>query len=367
MKYNQIILYFLVLTTQQSLFAKYSFKYLGTQNIASDFKYKDILFGGISGMAYLKDDVFLAVSDDRSSKGPSRFYHLQFSRKELKFEVVQQTFLKKKNGENYKKSEIDNEGIALLKNKNILISSEGDNRDNKGIPPAVKEYDINGSFIKDWPVAQEYLHTKKTGVRFNLGLESLTSIVVGDNEFAFTLNEEPLYQDFKTINKDMNERFNRLTKYKNGEIEGVYLVKLSAIPNPNNYKALSGVNGQVELIALSENKLIMMERAFLRNSLENIIRLYEIDITNADKVKRSIISKKQLANIKHTKKELIYDLKEIIPQMHAPFNSLDNMEALTLVRDYFNKDSHLLVISSDNNFSNRQRSLFIFFELKIEN
>ena len=60
------------------IFNKISIEYIGAYQIPNDFKVKDTLVGGLSGLTYdRRQDQFYAISDDRGDQSPARFYTLK--------------------------------------------------------------------------------------------------------------------------------------------------------------------------------------------------------------------------------------------------------------------------------------------------
>jgi hypothetical protein len=187
---------------------------LGRQAIAG------VPVGGLSALAYDRSrDRFLALSDDRSDRGPARFYTLAMeldrgpgsddgSPKIRRVEVESVTALGDRNGQPFPAGSIDPEGLALAPSQTLFISSEGDTRN--GIDPFIGEFDRNtGQLLKTLPLPPYYLPNKDDadpeapprGVLNNLGFESLTVWPPGDRAAAvepfrlFTATESNLAQD----------------------------------------------------------------------------------------------------------------------------------------------------------------------------
>jgi hypothetical protein len=92
------------------IFNKVSIEYIGEYQLPNDFKVKDTLVGGLSGLTYDRQrEVFYAVSDDRGEKAPARFYTLKLdldttNPQQVKFNKVKisdVTLLKQATGATY--------------------------------------------------------------------------------------------------------------------------------------------------------------------------------------------------------------------------------------------------------------------------
>ncbi|MFS8119729.1 MAG: esterase-like activity of phytase family protein, partial [Microcoleus sp.] len=87
--------------------------------------------GGLSGITYDSDkQVYYAISDDRSSKAPARFYSLKIDLQSGKLEKEQVAFtgvttLLDENGKSFPELSLDPEGITFTGNS-VFVSSEGD-------------------------------------------------------------------------------------------------------------------------------------------------------------------------------------------------------------------------------------------------
>ena len=131
-------------------------------------KFEDTPIGGLSGLAYDRiNDIFYAISDDRSEFSPARFYALKLKFSPQKeqpnlenVEVIGVDFLKNKSGNTYPNGEVDPEGIALTGDRTVLISSEGVT--SRGIPPFIDEFDLlSGKWVRSLPIPQRYLKEPK--------------------------------------------------------------------------------------------------------------------------------------------------------------------------------------------------------------
>ncbi|MGO7205612.1 esterase-like activity of phytase family protein, partial [Rhizobium ruizarguesonis] len=108
-----------------------SLSYLGEFVIPTGHMENGVEFGGISGLDFdAATGHYLAISDDRSERGPARFYELNvdLDASGLKsVSVVKQVTLKDKNGEPFAARTVDPESIRFGKD-GIYWGSEGDGK-----------------------------------------------------------------------------------------------------------------------------------------------------------------------------------------------------------------------------------------------
>jgi hypothetical protein len=166
--------------------------------------------GGLSGITYDRvRDVFYAVSDDRSSYAPARFYTLKLVAEKrpnnlpkfIDMRVIGMTTIRDKNGNPYPLGAIDCEGISLTSRGTIVISSEGDRGavvKNTSINPFVGEFNLQtGKLIQYLTIPTRYLPDieKQRGIQNNMGFESLSVAPAPEPINLFTATEANLVQD----------------------------------------------------------------------------------------------------------------------------------------------------------------------------
>ena len=180
--------------------------------------------GGLSALVYDRPrDRFLALSDDRASRGPARFYTLAMSIgrdpsdpaasaiQAIRIEGV--TSLTDADGAPFSAGSIDPEGLALSPRNTVFVSSEGDV--SQAIAPFIGEFDREtGRLLQTLPVPSYYLpptaderaaepDLPPRGILNNLGFESLTAspnsaLASSVEPFRiFTATESNLAQDLE--------------------------------------------------------------------------------------------------------------------------------------------------------------------------
>lgn len=349
---------------------------VGSATISTGFIFQGMEFGGISGITYNPEQqLYYGISDDRGNKAPARFYTLKIKPKlgsnekekraqptqqiianNLDIEMINVTKLLDKNGRQFPEFSTDTEGIAF-NNNSVFISSEGDV--SRGIDPFIKEFDLTGKEIKSIPIPEKFRpnNPQTQGVRNNLSLENLS--ITSDGKYLFTANENALFQDGEIAGINNNSpcrllRYNLLT----GEAPSEFLYLTETIPSlTNNISSKIDTNGLVDLIALDDQHLLSLERG-LNVVTGSRIRIFEISLSAASNINQIPSLKDVNPNsIKPITKKLLLDL--------PAFNiSPDNIEGMTL-GPVLSDGRRLLVLVSDNNFSNLQITQILAFGLRL--
>jgi hypothetical protein len=289
--------------------------------------------GGLSSITYdARRGVFYAVSDDQVG---ARFYTLSIDVRDLDVRFDDVTTLLAPGGAPYPPMSLDPEGLALTKDRELILTSEG--LPLAGIDPFVRRYSLRGAFRGDLPVPRAFRVTadQSSGVRPNLGFES-----AGVHEHdLFVGAENALFQDGPPATL-ANGSAARILRYdlRKRRLERQWLYLTDPVAEPPVPATAFSVNGLVELLPLGGDRLIAMERSFSVGAPDtgNTIRLYEVVLGRHG-----------------ARKRLLLDLDRLgIP--------LDNVEGLTFgprLRD----GRRSLVLVSDNNFAAAQFTQFLVF------
>ena len=291
--------------------------------------------GGLSSIAYdEKRRVYYTISDDQLL--PIRFYTValdvgdgRLTAGDVRFEDV--TTIP------FAPSSVDPEGLALTKDRELIITSEGIT--NSGIDPFVRRYSLGGTFLGDLTVPDDFLVTPdmSSGVRQNLGFESAG--VHGRDLFVGA--ENALFQDGPPATRASGSPA-RILRYdlKRERVERQWIYLTDPVAEPPVPATAFSVNGLVELLPLDDDRLIAMERSFSVGApgTGNTIKLYDVSLHGTRAHKRLLLNLNTLG----------------IP--------LDNVEGMTLgPRLRHGKQS--LVLVSDNNFAPAQFTQFLLFSL----
>lgn len=317
--------------------------------------------GGLSGITYDADrQVYYAISDDRSSKNPARFYTLKIDMNSGKLEKEKIAFTKvatllDENGKTFPELSLDPEGIAFT-GKSVFVSSEGDV--DRQINPFIKEFSLEGKQLKTLSIPEMLLPDGRgnKGVRNNLAFESLT--LTPDRRYLFTATENALIQDGLVPALEKGSPC-RILRYDatSGNLEASFLYITEPLPAGADPAGKLTGSGLVDLLAIDDNRLLSLERGF---SLETgtTAKLFEISLTQADRIEALKSLKNRLGDISPAQKRLLLDLETLkIP--------LDNIEGLTFGPELAD-GSRGLVLVSDNNFSRLQETQILGFRVKVQ-
>jgi hypothetical protein len=360
-------------TAQERTFLNLSLDFLGEYQLPKT-KYKDTPIGGLSALTYDRQrNKFYALSDDRSSLAPARFYTLGLRVKrtdagEIRLEKVDVegvTLLTDENGKTYAQGSLDPEGIALSPKRTLFISSEG--VPSSGIAPFIREFDLEtGKQQQSLRLPERYLPNDSTkeeqtprGIQENRGFESLTlepvslAAASGDPYRLFTATESALFQDSLPPESDQPIRI-RLMQYLIGNIarptvvsENLYLLD----PAPKG--ALD--NGLTDILTVDTGgHFLTLERIYGLLGLN--AKIYQVATSAATDVSRIETLKGDISRIKSIKKKLVLDLSTLGIY-------LDNLEGMSLGPRLPDGSQSLLLVSDDN-FSDTQLTQFLLFRLK---
>ncbi len=367
-------------SAEQRLFLPLSLEFLGEYKLPKT-KFKDTPVGGLSGLTYdRQNDLFYAVSDDRSDRAPARFYTLkleldqttavpppQITPPTIKLPKIKTitvkdvTTLTKEDGQPYEPGTIDPEGIALSPLGTVFISSEG--VVSNGIPPFVNEFDRKtGALKRKLKLPETFLPDgvgdKQTrGVQNNLALESLTlnaGATRGDPFNLFTATEAALVQDKEAPSPDQGAKLRMLHYY----VQPTQITLLSEYLYPLEPRPRAVLeHGLSELLAIDQaGHFIALERSFGLTGFQ--VKLFQVTTGGASDTSRVASFKGPLTGVQPIRKQLLLDLSQLKI-------GLDNLEGMTLGPQLAD-GSQSVVLVSDDNFQLAQVNQFLLFRLKME-
>ncbi|MCL2938602.1 MAG: esterase-like activity of phytase family protein [Trichodesmium sp. MAG_R02] len=350
-----VILVTIVIVTKsitQATIPKITF--LGEVNFPTGLKFKNTEVGGLSGITYNGDkQIYYAISDDRSSKAAARFYTLEIDldREKISEETVtfiDVTTLLNETGQPFPPLSIDSEGITFTQ-KSLFISSEGDRK--RQIQPFIREFSLVGKQLQSLPIPEKFLIQPDSGVINNRALENLT--VTPSKKYLFTATENALIQDGTEANISTGSPC-RILQYDliKGEAKKEFLYITEPITSTSNNFGDFETNGLAEIIALDDTHLLSLERSFSLDT-GNVIKLFQVDLSNADNIQKINSLNNQFTHISPVKKELLSDLSnlELI---------LDNIEGMTFGPKLADGQRSLILVS-DNNFNPLQSTQVLIF------
>ncbi len=266
----------------------------------------------------------------------------------------------------------DHEGIVLLPDGTFAVSAEGSDREPR-LPPAINIYGRHGDFVRRLPVPDKFVPEPTGpathGARGNAGFEGLT--LSPDGERLFTATETALIQDGAAATFDAGAQ-TRIIEYvpRRGTFEPAreFVYGLEPVEKPP-FVASSRffINGLVELLAINRTTLLALERGYAQNEANaaqsrNRIRLYRVSLTGATDVS-PLESLKGHPEIVPVTKTLLLDLSDVQGLSRELAPSLDNFEGLAFGPRLPDGRASLIIVSDDN-FSQLQRTWFLLFAIQ---
>ncbi|MDJ0517986.1 MAG: esterase-like activity of phytase family protein [Trichodesmium sp. MO_231.B1] len=328
--------------------------FLGEVNFPTGLKFKNTEVGGLSGITYNPDQqIYYAISDDRSSKAPARFYTLKIDLESEKISEETVTFidvttLLDETSKPFPPSTIDSEGITFT-GTNLFISSEGDRK--RQVQPFIREFSLAGKQLRNLPLPEKFPIKTDSGIRNNMALESLT--ITPSQKYLFTATENALVQDGAEANVSTGSPC-RILQYDliKGQPENEFLYITEPMTSTSNNSGGFKTNGLVELMALDDTHFLSLERSFSLDT-GNMIKLFQVELSNADNIQQINSLNSKFTNISPVKKELLLDLRnlELIS---------DNIEGMTFGPKLPDGRRSLILIS-DNNFNPLQVTQVLIF------
>lgn len=348
-----------------------SLRFIGEKLVPFKQDYNGTTLGGFSGIDYRADNnSYYIMSDDAAAMQPVRYYTAMLDFNENSFASVAftgVTTLKRPDGSDFTSvaanpnNSVDPEGIRYdAATKHILWSSEGVRNVTLSPPvlinPFLREANLDGTAVAEYALPPLFrVQATENGTRSNGSFEGLS--ITPDGRFVYTAQEEPVYEDGPRASSTVAGATTRIVKYDKATRQPVaqYAYKLDAVHQAPVPATQFQLNGIVEVLALSETRLLVMERSFAVGATPDYsVKIYEIDLTNATDV--ASVSALQGATYTPVTKRLVLDLAT------TGIKRVDNLEGMTFGPKLAN-GHYSLVMVSDDNFGASQISQFLAFEV----
>lgn len=305
-------------------------------------------FGGISALAFdASSGLLYALSDSTNL----RIFVLSIELSEQSLRVEPESILPLVDaaGAPIPIWTLDPEGLAIDSAGGLLVSSEGYAGRDPRVDPGIFRFNREGRLLGHLPIPPYFLPRGETGVRHNLAFESLT--VSPDGAFLLTATERNLVQDEDACAADAGclVRMLRYRQEADGwKPVGEYFYRT----DPSVVSSL----GLVELLWIREDAVLTLERGFER--LEDganlqTIRIYQIELPDR-------LSQNERST--PLSKRLVLDLDSVKDRFSEGFRRLDNYEGMSFGPQLPNGDRTLLIVSDDN-YSNQQRTSLLAFRI----
>lgn len=358
---------------EDRLFQDISLEFLGETIVPKALEVDKTPVGGLSGITYSpKDNVFYAVSDDRSTKAPARFYQFKLdldldldamSSKPIEVKFTGVTTLKNAAGNEYEKGTIDPEGIAITPQGTVWISSEGAAIDS--IPPFIQEHDIKtGKLLRSLRIPDQYISRtddkgNRQGVQNNMGFESLTlnanAARMGATEpyRVFTAAENALEQD---KNPDPESTEGDRVRFMHYSVQDRRIDLIAEYLYALEDKPIKGEKfGLTEMISLDgSGRFLSLERRFGLAGFG--VKLFQTVFAGSKDTSMLPSTQGLDTVVKPAQKELVADLSTLDI-------TLDNLEGMT-IGPRLPDGSQSLIMVSDDNFNPLQKTQILVFRIK---
>ncbi len=319
--------------------------------------------GGLSGLYYEEAARTLYAVSDNCARGPARIYRFDVELSAERLRVEPRSMLQLRDTRGGGLSDLcDSESLAPDPAGGFFIGTENHD-DLRGMRwPSILRVTLDGAITGVVPLPEAFLpeaeavHTR--GTRDNLAFEGLS--VSPSGRWLTAGSESALQQDGPEATFDHGTivRFLRWDLAKHTPPEQ-FRYATEPVPRPANGAAdLVGGNGVSELLSLDDQRLLVLERAYVSRPHEhgpNTVRIFEVTLPNspgpASTEAGPLLSKR-----------LVLDLDEVLPQLEPGQQTLDNVEGMSFGPRLPSGERTLLLVSDDN-FSKYQRTTFLAFRI----
>ena len=345
-------------------------KFLSEFVVPYNQSFKGTTIGGLSGIDYDGErKVYYLISDDRSQKNAARYYTAKILFSGRKIDTIQfvaVTTLLDPSGKPYPNSKKDPAHTPDPESlrydpitRQMMWTSEGERivNGNRNVleNPAITIINPNGRYIDTFSLPYN-LHMQATekGPRQNETLEGLTFT----NHFKtmYVSMEQPLYEDGPRAEVTENKPFIRIFKYDVSTKKNTaqYAYKLDPVAHPAILASAFKINGISDILAISDTKLLVLERSFSMGRMACTIKVFISDLKNATNISKNPSLKRNTDFVPATKKLLL--------NMDDLGMYIDNLEGMTFGPVLPNGHRSLLFVA-DNNFSLFEKTQFLLFEV----
>ncbi len=345
-------------------------KLLGEIDVPHNMRFKNTTVGGLSGIDYdSASNLYYIISDDRSAINAARCYtaKLYITPKGIdSVAFVDVIFLQQEDGTIYPNNKQnpgktpDPEAIRFNPvTKQLIWTSEGERIVKKNDTvlenPAITSITTGGQYIDTFKLPSQLLmQTIEKGPRQNGVLEGLT--FTNNYKQLYVNVEEPLYEDGPRAMLTDTTAWIRFFKYdvKSKRQLKQYAYKLDPIAYPATPTDAFKINGVPDILSISNDKLLVMERSYSTGRLACTIKIYEADLSKATNVRHNK-SLQQHSSFTPTTKRLILNFDTL--SLYT-----DNVEGMTFGPTLPN-GHRTLVCVADNNFAVLEKTQFFLFEV----
>lgn len=358
--------------------------YIGQQIVPTSASFRGVPAGGLSSIDFVAaTGRYLAICDDRSDKGPARFYELALDLAKFRRSAdpgdagvswVDMTTIQDSDGKPFARNRVDPESLRLdARRKLIYWANEGQRTSAITEPPTLRSMHPDGKPAGEFKLPSAYLPTGSagglaagdTGPHNNLAFESVA--ITPDGKTLWTMVENGLAQDSLPTAVGQGSRARLLSfDLDTGKPGAEYVYDVDPLPFPPAKPGAFATNGVPDILALSATEFIVIERAYAVGAAtpgnaaltgkptSNTIKLFHIDTRGATDVAGwPSIKGREVVSVK---RRLLLDLSTLKNDDGSTL-ALDNVEGITFGPEFEGKRTLILV--SDNNFNPQQFTQFI--------
>jgi hypothetical protein len=345
-------------------------KFLGAYEVPYNLSFNNTVVGGLSGIDYdRKRNQYYLISDDRSSINASRFYTANIATSESGIDTVTflgVTYLLMPNGAPYPDSRkdplnaADPEALRYYPQKDqLIISSEGERivRQDKVVlkDPFIHIINQTGKYLDSFALPnQARMHAAENGLRQNGTFEGIS--FAENYQTLYVSIEEPIYEDGHRAGTGKDSAaWIRIIKYNVAQRKPVaqYAYQIDPVThlpvNPGGFK----VNGVSEILFVSNNRLLVVERSFSAGRTSLSIRVYLADLNPASDITH--LPSLKNASFKPVNKILLLDMDKL----NKPIYNIEGVSFGPLLRN----GHPTLIFVADNNFNGEGKNQFLLFEV----
>ena len=337
-------------------------RWIGRFALPTGTLFEGLPFGGISGLDRAPDGRYWALSDNRDTP---RTYALRMDLDQRGLHAVhieQMVKLRGPDGQTLPARTADTEAIRLIAGGQLLIVSEGhwSADPTRRHQPFVQVFTTGGSFVRafDLPPGFRLVDNATTGARSNKGFES---VAVTPGGAVFVANEEALIDDGPVATPEAGSwlRVIRFDPASGGPV-AQYAYALPAIPlrhspGEGSVAVNRADNGLTDLLAVSEDAFIAVERAYVPG--EGVTVRLVLTRIGAETTDVSRLPSLSGAAPTPMSRQLLLELA-----VSAHGQRIDNIEAIAWGPVLANGNRSLILVS-DNNFSRLQTTQFLAWEV----
>ncbi|WP_280496383.1 esterase-like activity of phytase family protein [Nocardia asiatica] len=324
-----------------------SVRLLGEQVIASGLDFQGTTVGGLSGIDYsTRTDEFVLISDDRSNKGPARYYTARMAVGERGVGPVTFTGtrpLLTATGAPYAAMSVDPEEIRVDPWTGDYYWTQEGERDGAVLAdPSVRVAHPDGSYAGELPIPENERTRPGSGPRQNQALEAASFLAAG--ALFVTATEGPLLPDGPAATTTSGALARITVQARSGPLLAQYAYPMEPVFAESRPEPGRGGIGIASLLAadpLDPTKVLVLERSFSPGT-DNKIRVYEADLSAA-----SNILDAPIGAARPVAKRLLVDLDDI------GLSAIGNVEGMTW-GPRLPSGERTLVLVSDDNFDSRQ-------------